>query len=82
MNAKTLDFRNLTGDRYGLYQVLRIQEYREEDAITTSCIPSVFSVQLLKSQHIPHGYTLKEIADHLEIHYTTAIKVINAFETT
>jgi len=26
--------------------------------------------------HIKHGYTLKEIADHLGIHYTTVRKVV------
>jgi REP element-mobilizing transposase RayT len=28
--------------------------------------------------HVEYGYTLKEIAEHLEIHYTTASKVIKA----
>ncbi len=28
--------------------------------------------------HITHGYTLKEIADHLGIHYTTVSKGIKS----
>ncbi len=30
--------------------------------------------------HIQNGYTLKEIADHLEIHYTTASKAIRSLD--
>lgn len=30
--------------------------------------------------HISHGYTLKEIADHLDIHYTTVSKIIKGFD--
>lgn len=30
----------------------------------------------IRQAHIQHGYTLKEIADHLGIHYTTVSKVI------
>ena len=30
--------------------------------------------------HVKHGYTLKEIADHIEIHYTTVSKVVKGFE--
>jgi len=34
----------------------------------------------MHSAHVKYGYTLKEIADHLEIHYTTASKAIKSFE--
>lgn len=30
----------------------------------------------IRQAHIQHGYTLKEVADHLGIHYTTVSKVI------
>jgi DNA-binding MarR family transcriptional regulator len=30
----------------------------------------------MHAAHTKHGYTLKEIADHLEIHYSTASKAI------
>ncbi len=30
--------------------------------------------------HIHHGYTLKQIADHLRLHYTTVSKVVRAVE--
>jgi REP-associated tyrosine transposase len=30
--------------------------------------------------HIKYGYTLKEIADHLDIHYTTVSKIIKKYE--
>ena len=32
--------------------------------------------------NVRHGYTLKEIADFLSIHYTTVSKVIHTFEET
>ena len=34
----------------------------------------------IHSAHVKYGYTLKEIADHLEIHYTTVSKAINGLE--
>ena len=34
----------------------------------------------IHSAHVKYGYTLKEIADHLEIHYTTVSKAIRSFE--
>jgi DNA-binding MarR family transcriptional regulator len=30
----------------------------------------------INAAHMSHGYTLKEIADYLRIHYTTVSKVI------
>jgi transposase len=30
--------------------------------------------------HVTYGYTLKEIADHLRVHYTTISKVMNKDE--
>lgn len=33
--------------------------------------------RLIQEAHIDHGYYLKEIADHLNIHYTTVSKIIN-----
>jgi putative transposase len=34
----------------------------------------------IHSAHVKYGYTLKEIADHLEIHYTTVSKAIKGLE--
>lgn len=34
----------------------------------------------IHSAHVKYGYTLKEIADHLKIHYTTVSKVIKGLE--
>jgi len=31
----------------------------------------------IRQAHMDHGYTLKEIADHLRLHYTTVSKVVN-----
>ncbi len=33
----------------------------------------------ISTAHIKYGYTLKEIADHLDIHYTTVSKAIKGF---
>ena len=34
----------------------------------------------IHSAHVKYGYTLKNIADHLDIHYTTVSKVIKGLE--
>jgi DNA-binding NarL/FixJ family response regulator len=34
--------------------------------------------QMILEAHVRHGYILKEIADHLDVHYTTVSKVIKA----
>ena len=34
--------------------------------------------ELIKKAHLDYGYTLLEIGDHLDLHYTTVSKVINA----
>ncbi len=36
--------------------------------------------KLIKAAHMQHGYTLKEIADQLHIHYTTVSKVLKGRE--
>jgi DNA-binding MarR family transcriptional regulator len=36
--------------------------------------------KLIHAAHVKYGYTLKEIADHLEIHYTTVSKIIKGFD--
>ncbi|MBP9011190.1 MAG: helix-turn-helix domain-containing protein [Syntrophaceae bacterium] len=36
--------------------------------------------QVIHRAYIQHGYTMKAIADHLGIHYTTVRKVIEAEE--
>ena len=51
-------------------------------------LPSLFGVKqqmskaarnrLIKTAHLDYGYTLKEIADQVGIHYTTVSRVINA----
>jgi DNA-binding MarR family transcriptional regulator len=30
--------------------------------------------------HLSYGYTLKEIADHMGLHYTTVSKAVKAFD--
>lgn len=35
----------------------------------------------IRQAHLKHGYTLTEIARHLELHYTTVSKVVNESES-
>jgi len=37
--------------------------------------------KIIHDAHVKYGYTLKEIADHLQIHYTTVSKVVALRDT-
>jgi DNA-binding MarR family transcriptional regulator len=36
--------------------------------------------QIIHQAHMRHGYTLKQIADHLRLHYTTISKTVKELE--
>jgi len=66
-------------DKKQLKEIPRPQRY-----VSRPSLDKIFSKQKAKAQrdisikaaHMSHGYTLKEIADYLRIHYTTVSKVI------
>ena len=72
-------FKDLLEDKRQVKEVPRTQRY-----VSRPGLDMIFSGQEAKGQrdmnintaHMSHGYTLKEIADYLGIHYTTVSKVI------
>jgi putative transposase len=72
-------FKNLLEDKKQLKEIPRPQRY-----VSRPSLNKIFSGQKTKAQrdisindtHMSHGYTLKKIADHLGIHYTTVSNVI------
>jgi len=72
-------FKDLLEDKKQVKEISRLQRY-----VSRPSLEKIFSGQKAKAQrdidinaaHMSHGYTLKEIADHLGIHYTTVRKVI------
>jgi len=72
-------FKDFLEDKRGVKEIPRPQRY-----VSRPSLDKIFSGQEAKGQrdmgihtaHMSYGYTLKEIADHLGIHYTTASKVI------
>jgi len=71
--------KSLLEDKRKIKEIPRFQRY-----VSRPSLDKIFSGQKTKVQrdisindaHMSHGYTLKEIADHLGIHYTTVSKVI------
>lgn len=76
-------FRDLLEDRRGVKEIPRSQRY-----VSRPSLDKIFRGQGTKGQrdacinaaHMNYGYTLKEIADCLGIHYTTVSKVIGKTE--
>ena len=72
-------FKDLLEDKKQVKEIPRSQRY-----VSRPSLDKIFSGQKAKAQrdisinaaHMSHGYTLKEIADYLRIHYTTVSKVI------
>jgi hypothetical protein len=72
-------FKNLLEDKKQIKEIPRPQRY-----VSRPSLDKIFSGQKARAQrdisinaaHMSHGYTLKEIADYLRIHYTTVSKVI------
>jgi len=76
-------FKDLLEDKREVKEIPRSQRY-----VSRPSLDKIFSGQERKGQrytgistaHISYGYTLKEIADYLGIHYTTVSKVIGKAE--
>ncbi len=73
-------FKDLLEDNKPLKEIPRSQRY-----VGRPGLAKIFGGKENRSQrdegicvaHLNHGYTLKEIADHLHVHYTTVSKVIS-----
>jgi putative transposase len=72
-------FKDLLEDKKQLKEIPRLQRY-----VSRPTLDKIFRGQKAKAQrdisinaaHMSHGYTLKEIADYLRIHYTTVSKAL------
>lgn len=72
-------FKDLLEDKKQVKEIPRQQRF-----VSRPSLDKIFSGQKTKVQrdvginvaHLSYGYTLKEISDHLQIHYTTASKAI------
>lgn len=77
-------FKDLLAQKEEIKEIPRMQRYA-----TRPTIADIFKEKILNEQtrdkrmhmaHIKHGYTLKEIADYLGVHYTTVSKAIKGEE--
>lgn len=74
---------NLLLDTQPVKEIPRIQRYLNRPKLSklfSKAMDKRGRNKQIHQAHIQHGYTLKEIADHLGIHYTTASKIIKAEE--
>ncbi len=75
--------RGLLHDRQRAKEISRPQRSLNRPKLTKLFIKARNKAQRNKQidrAHIQHGYTLKAIADHLGIHYTTVSKIIKTLE--
>ena len=75
--------KDLLYDKKTVKEVPRTQRYVNRPALSVLLTKSATKSQRDQAIHrayIQHGYTMKAIADHLGIHYTTVRKVIKARE--
>ena len=80
-------FKSLLGEKEKIREIPRQQRYAgrlsleeifEGEKVTTKSDRD----RHMYRAHVQHGYTLKQIADHLRLHYTTVSKAIDAIEKT
>ena len=65
-----------------LQEIPRLQRYAERPVLTELLDEEIQRNRAKRNRiiyqaHVTYGYTLKEIADHLRVHYTTVSKVVN-----
>jgi putative transposase len=75
-------YKDLLSDKEKVKEIPRAQRYISRPRLSKLFSPGEKSTRrnkLMHAAHVKHGYTLKEIADHLQIHYTTVSKVIKNF---
>ena len=75
--------RDLLRDKQPVKEIARAQRYLNRPKLSTLFLKGRSRSErntLIHRAHIQHGYTMKAIADHLGIHYTTVSKVIKVIE--
>jgi hypothetical protein len=78
--------REFLGDKQEIKEIPHVQRYPGRPALDRlfADIGAANRPQrnkLVVEAHITHGYTLKEIADCLDIHYTTVSKIVSGTRT-
>lgn len=80
----TEKFKDLLAQKEEIKEIPRTQRYVDRPAIASIFKGKILNKQTRDNQiykaHIKYGYTLKEIADYLKVHYTTASKAIKNAE--
>ena len=80
----TEKFKDLLAQKEEIKEIPKTQRY-----VNSPAIANIFKEKILDKlirdtriykAHIKHGYTLKEIADYLKVHYTTVSKAIKSAE--
>ena len=74
-------FKKVLEKKGRLGEIPKVQRYADRPKLEELFLPGVILKKPKRNQtiyaaHIHHGYSLKEIGDHLQIHYTTVSKVI------
>jgi predicted DNA-binding transcriptional regulator len=76
-------FKDLLKDKEEVKEIPRQQRYSSRPAlrklfkkIKTKAVRN----EMIYQAHMGHGYTLKQIADHLHLHYTTISKTVKELE--
>ena len=74
-------FKKVLEKKGRLGEIPKVQRYADRPRLQELFLPGVILKKPKRNQtiyaaHIHHGYSLKEIGDHLQIHYTTVSKVI------
>ena len=76
-------YKDLLSDKEKVKEIPRAQRYISRPRLSKLFSPGEKAIRrnkLMQTAHVKHGYTLKEIAGHLQIHYTTVSKVVKSFE--
>jgi len=76
-------FKDHLTDKEKIKEIPRVQRYAHRPSLFklfTVGEKPVRGNRHIYTAHIQYGYTLKEIADHLNLHYTTVSKVMKGFE--
>jgi len=76
-------YKDLLSDKEQVKEIPRSQRYVSRPSLSKLFAKQDSASRRNKRMHsasVKHGYTLKEIADHLGIHYTTVSKAIKNFE--
>jgi putative transposase len=75
-------FKELIANKESISEIPKHQRYLGRPALSALFAEKgmLKRKKMMHQSHVKYGYTLKEIADHLGIHYTTVSKAVRALE--